>query len=172
MASIKMVAEADATGDVRRIYEEIKTEFGIDFVPNLYRVMATNPAYLAANWNRVKAIMFTDGRPRQAYQGDHRGHGLRGAGMSILTECPHFCGAEAGARRSGSAGAHGGGGSVQRIQQADRRPASGTRRKALVWLRSHRRDAVSILIVVRESLTVRPEFPDGYCRCIGAIIDT
>lgn len=24
--------------------------------------MATNPAYLAANWNRVKAIMFASGK--------------------------------------------------------------------------------------------------------------
>ena len=49
MASIRMVPEGEAAGDVRAIYEEIKQQFGIDFVPNLYRVMATNPAYLAAN---------------------------------------------------------------------------------------------------------------------------
>lgn len=62
MASIRMVPEAEAVGDVRVIYEEIKKQFGIDFVPNLYKVMATNPAYLAANWNRVKAIMFAPGK--------------------------------------------------------------------------------------------------------------
>ncbi len=58
MASIKMVPEDEATGRVKSIYEEIKREFGIDFVPNLYKVMATNPGYLEANWNKVKAIMF------------------------------------------------------------------------------------------------------------------
>ncbi len=58
MASIKMVPEDEATGRVKSIYEEIKREFGIDFVPNLYRVMATNPGYLEANWNKVKAIIF------------------------------------------------------------------------------------------------------------------
>lgn len=62
MASIRMVSEAEAGDDVRVIYEEIKQQFGIDFVPNLYRVMATNPAYLAANWNRVQAIMFASGK--------------------------------------------------------------------------------------------------------------
>lgn len=57
MAAIKMVDEQDATGRVKDIYEEIQDTFGIDFVPNLYRVMAPNPAYLEANWTKVKAVM-------------------------------------------------------------------------------------------------------------------
>jgi alkylhydroperoxidase family enzyme len=58
MASIRMVPEDEAVGKVKAIYQEIKQQFGIDFVPNLYRVMATNPGYLEANWNKVKAVMF------------------------------------------------------------------------------------------------------------------
>ena len=57
MATIQMVPEDEATGTVREIYEEIKTAFGIDFVPNLYKVMAPSPEYLEANWNKVKAVM-------------------------------------------------------------------------------------------------------------------
>lgn len=37
MASIRMVPEGEAVGDVRVIYDAIKPQFGIDFVPNLYR---------------------------------------------------------------------------------------------------------------------------------------
>ncbi len=62
MASIKLVSEEEAAGRVKAIYEEIKREFGLDFVPNLYRVMAANPAYLEANWNKVKAVMFASGK--------------------------------------------------------------------------------------------------------------
>lgn len=62
MASIKMVSENDAVGRVKVIYDEIKQAFGIDFVPNLYRVMAPNPDYLEANWAKVKAVMFATGR--------------------------------------------------------------------------------------------------------------
>jgi len=58
LAAIKMIEEEEATGRVKDLYTEIKDTFGIDFVPNLYKVMAPNPAYLEANWNRVKAIMF------------------------------------------------------------------------------------------------------------------
>ncbi len=62
MASIRMVSEEGATGSVKAIYEEIKEAFGIDFVPNMYRVMAVNPGYLEANWNKVKAVMLSSGR--------------------------------------------------------------------------------------------------------------
>ena len=61
MASIKMVTEDEAIGKVKDIYEEIKSELRIDFVPNLYRVMASKPAYLEANWNKVKAVMIEPG---------------------------------------------------------------------------------------------------------------
>lgn len=62
MASIKMVSEDEAVGLVKAVYQEIKHEFGIDFVPNLYRVMASNPSYLEANWNKVKAVMIAAGK--------------------------------------------------------------------------------------------------------------
>ena len=62
MASIRLVPEEEATGTVKELYDEIKAELGIDFVPNLYRAMAANPSYLEANWRRVKAIMSTPGK--------------------------------------------------------------------------------------------------------------
>jgi alkylhydroperoxidase family enzyme len=62
MASVRLIPEEEATGKVKTLYEEIKSELGIDFVPNLYRAMASNPDYLEANWRRVKAIMVAPGR--------------------------------------------------------------------------------------------------------------
>ncbi|MEF9426761.1 MAG: hypothetical protein L0956_06165 [Candidatus Mariimomonas ferrooxydans] len=57
MASIKMIDENNASGKVKEIYDEIKKSLGIDFVPNLYKVMAHNPDYLEVNWNKSKTIM-------------------------------------------------------------------------------------------------------------------
>jgi len=57
MASVKLVTEEEATGKVKLIYDEIKSQIGIDFVPNLYRAMASNPDYLEANWRKDQAIM-------------------------------------------------------------------------------------------------------------------
>jgi alkylhydroperoxidase family enzyme len=62
MASIKMISEDEASGKVKNIYEEIRSKLGIDFVPNLYKVMASKPGYLEANWNKVKAVMIELGK--------------------------------------------------------------------------------------------------------------
>ncbi len=62
MASIKMISEDEATGKVKDIYEEIKSQLGIDFVPNLYKTMASKPNYLEVNWNKVKTIMVEKGK--------------------------------------------------------------------------------------------------------------
>ena len=57
MASIKMIPEEEASGKVKDIYEEIKSSLGIDFVPNMYKIMAHKPDYLETTWNKTKAIM-------------------------------------------------------------------------------------------------------------------
>ena len=62
MASIKMISEDEATGEVKEIYADIKAQLGTDFVPNLYKVMASKPGYLEANWNKVKVVMVQPGK--------------------------------------------------------------------------------------------------------------
>lgn len=62
MASIKMIPEEEATGKVKKIYNEIKSQLGIDFVPNLYKSMAPSSDYLESNWNRVNTIMVKEGK--------------------------------------------------------------------------------------------------------------
>ena len=57
MASVKLIPEDEATGKVKDVYEEIKASLGIDFVPNLYRAMASNPEYLEANWRKDQVVM-------------------------------------------------------------------------------------------------------------------
>ncbi len=62
MASAKMISETEASGRVKKTYDEIKEMLGIDFVPNLYKVMAPNPSYLEANWNKIKTVMKQRGK--------------------------------------------------------------------------------------------------------------
>jgi alkylhydroperoxidase family enzyme len=57
MASVKLISEDEATGKVKELYEEIKAKLGTDFVPNLYKAMASNPDYLEANWRKDQAVM-------------------------------------------------------------------------------------------------------------------
>ena len=62
MASIKMITEEETTRTVKEIYKDIRQTLGIDFVSNMYKVMAPKPGYLEANWNKVKAIMKGSGK--------------------------------------------------------------------------------------------------------------
>ena len=62
MATIQMITEAEATGKVRALYEEIMETLGIDFVPNMYKAMAVKPSYLEANWNKIKGVMQGSGK--------------------------------------------------------------------------------------------------------------
>jgi AhpD family alkylhydroperoxidase len=57
IATVRPVNEDEATGLVREIYDDIRRTKGIDFVPNFWRVLATNPQHLAAVWSRLKEWM-------------------------------------------------------------------------------------------------------------------
>ncbi len=62
MTSIALIPEEEATGQVKEIYQDIMQTHGIDFVPNMYKAMASKPSYLEANWNRIKTIMQEPGK--------------------------------------------------------------------------------------------------------------
>ena len=62
MATIAMIREEDADEEIRGIYDEIKSCLGIDFVPNMYKVMAHKPGYLKSTWEKTKAIMHEPGK--------------------------------------------------------------------------------------------------------------
>jgi len=62
MALVKMISEEEATGKIKEIYDQIKEDLGIDFVPNMYRVMAAKPDFLETNWNKINAVMNGPGK--------------------------------------------------------------------------------------------------------------
>jgi uncharacterized peroxidase-related enzyme len=57
IATVRPVEEAEATARVAAIYADIKATKKIDFVPNMWRVMATNADHLELVWTRLKALM-------------------------------------------------------------------------------------------------------------------
>ncbi|WP_088259819.1 carboxymuconolactone decarboxylase family protein [Fimbriiglobus ruber] len=65
VATVAPVPEESATGKVAEIYADIKRTKGIAFVPNMWRVLATNPDHLELVWTRLKALMHPEavGRP-------------------------------------------------------------------------------------------------------------
>lgn len=57
MATVPLITEEEAKGEVAEIYKDIKSHLGIDFVPNMFKAMASKPDYLEAMWSRTQAIM-------------------------------------------------------------------------------------------------------------------
>jgi alkylhydroperoxidase/carboxymuconolactone decarboxylase family protein YurZ len=62
MAVVEMIQEDNASERVKELYGEIKETLGIDFVPNMYKVMAAKPSILESNWEKVKAVMVQPGK--------------------------------------------------------------------------------------------------------------
>jgi alkylhydroperoxidase/carboxymuconolactone decarboxylase family protein YurZ len=57
MALIRLISEEEATGKVKDIFADIKQTKGIDFVPNIWRALATCPEHLEVTWQKLKTIM-------------------------------------------------------------------------------------------------------------------
>lgn len=65
MARVPYVSEEEATGEVRKVYDEILQSRGLAKVPNFWRAIAHNPAYLRAEWDKLNAIMDGGGLDRR-----------------------------------------------------------------------------------------------------------
>jgi uncharacterized peroxidase-related enzyme len=57
MPTVKLVAENHPNPIVQEVFRDIKETKKIDFVPNIWRALATNPEHLRLCWTRLKAIM-------------------------------------------------------------------------------------------------------------------
>ncbi len=66
LATVIPVDEAAATGKVAEIFVDIKATKNIPFVPNFWRVLATNPDHLELVWTRLKALMHPEAVGRKS----------------------------------------------------------------------------------------------------------
>ena len=64
IATVAPVPEDQATGKVAAVYADIKRTKKLDAVPNLWRVLATNPDHLELVWTRLKALMHPEAAGR------------------------------------------------------------------------------------------------------------
>jgi AhpD family alkylhydroperoxidase len=57
MPTVKLVEENDPHPVIQEVFRDIKATKKIDFVPNIWRALATHPEHLKLCWTRLKAIM-------------------------------------------------------------------------------------------------------------------
>jgi hypothetical protein len=58
MRTVKLVDENSPHPIVRRVFADIKATKKIDFVPNIWRALATHPEHLELCWTQVENIMY------------------------------------------------------------------------------------------------------------------
>jgi AhpD family alkylhydroperoxidase len=65
IATVRPIAEHEATGKVKTIFNDIKAIKKLEAVPNFWRVLATNPDHLEMVWTKLKSLMHPEaaGRP-------------------------------------------------------------------------------------------------------------
>ena len=57
MATLRLVEENDPNPIVQEVFADIKATKKIDFIPNIWRALASHPEHLRLCWTRLKAIM-------------------------------------------------------------------------------------------------------------------
>lgn len=66
IATVRPVAENEARGKVAEIFADIKRVKNIDFVPNFWRILASNPVQLELVWMTLKTLMHPEAVGRKA----------------------------------------------------------------------------------------------------------
>ncbi len=66
IATVRPVAESEARGKVAGIFADIKRTKNIDFVPNLWRTLATNATQLELVWTTLKTLMHPEATGRRS----------------------------------------------------------------------------------------------------------
>jgi AhpD family alkylhydroperoxidase len=57
VAIVKLIEYAEASPQVRAVYEDIMATRGVDWVNNFWKALANDPAHLQRVWENVKQIM-------------------------------------------------------------------------------------------------------------------
>jgi uncharacterized peroxidase-related enzyme len=65
-ATVRPIVEAEATGRVAEIFADIRRTKQIDFVPALWRTLATNPVELDLVWTMLKSLMHPESVGRES----------------------------------------------------------------------------------------------------------
>ena len=57
MATVRLIEYADASAEVRAVYDDIVATRKTDFINNFWKALASHPPTLRRTWESVKAVM-------------------------------------------------------------------------------------------------------------------
>src|ERR1700735_1028074 len=89
VATVRPVEESEGSPRVSAIFADIKATKKIDFVPNIWRVLATNPDHLELIWSRLKTIMHPEASPGKVSKLDPLTREIIALAVSATNGCPY-----------------------------------------------------------------------------------
>lgn len=57
MGTVPLISDAEASAEVRAVFDDIRAVRGTDFINNFWRALAHEPQTLKATWERLKVVM-------------------------------------------------------------------------------------------------------------------
>ena len=57
MAVFNMIEEAEATGKVKEVFDDIKKKRNTDYINNFWKMLANNPETLERTWESIQQVM-------------------------------------------------------------------------------------------------------------------
>jgi AhpD family alkylhydroperoxidase len=88
IATIQPIEESQADGKVAAIFDDIKHTKNIDFVPALWRTIATNVTQLEVVWTTLKTLMHPEAVGRSARL-DPKTREMLALAVSATNGCPY-----------------------------------------------------------------------------------
>lgn len=88
IATVRPVDESEATTRVATVFADIKRTKGIDFVPALWRTIATNPMQLELVWSTLKTLMHPESANRISRL-DPKTRETIALAVSVTNGCPY-----------------------------------------------------------------------------------
>ena len=88
IATVRLVEENEVTGKVAAIFDDIKQTKNIDFVPALWRTIATNPTQLEIVWSNLKTLMHPEAVGR-VVRLDPKTREIIALAVSATNGCPY-----------------------------------------------------------------------------------
>lgn len=85
MLRVPLVDEEAASGELEALYAAVKESMGLDFVPDMFRLLSSRPDFLKAVVAGYQSIFLTDVLDRQVTE-------LVAAWTSRVNECPYCAG--------------------------------------------------------------------------------
>jgi AhpD family alkylhydroperoxidase len=88
IATVRLPEEHEAKGTVAAIFADIKQTKKIDFVPAIWRTLATNPTQLEVVWTSLKSLMHPEATGRKSRL-DPRTREIIALAVSATNACPY-----------------------------------------------------------------------------------